>query len=116
MPSKHEALVNYVAKDLLSGMSVTVKRMFGGHGFYHYGKMFGLEADGRIYFKVNDDNRPEYEKAGSEPFKYSSKDKKAVTMSYWTLPDDVMEDHEKALVWASKAVKAASQAKKKGKK
>lgn len=74
--------------------------------------MFGLEADGEIFFKVNDENRPDYEQAGSHPFQYSSKDRKAVTMSYWTLPDEVMENHEEAVKWARKAIKVTSGGKK----
>ncbi len=109
MPSKHQALVQYVAEDLLAGLkSVTVKRMFGGHGFYHAGKIFGLEADGEIFFKVNEESQSEYEKAGSHPFQYSSKDKKAVTMSYWTVPDEVMENPDEAVKWARKAIRAAN--------
>ncbi|MCK9360948.1 TfoX/Sxy family protein [Patescibacteria group bacterium] len=112
MPSKHEALVKYVAEDLLAGLkSVTVKRMFGGHGFYFGGKMFGLEANGEIFFKVNGENQSDYEKAGSHPFQYSSKDKKAVTMSYWTVPDEIMENPEEAVKWARLAIKAASASK-----
>lgn len=113
MPSKHAAFVQYVAEDVLSEIPVKTKGMFGGHGLYHDGKMFGLEADGKIYFKVNDETRSDYEEADSEPFKYSSKDKKAVTMSYWLVPEDVLEDREKAVEWARKAIRVANDSKKK---
>ena len=111
MPSKHAAFVQYVAEDVLSELEVKTKRMFGGHGFYHAGKMFGLEADGKIYFKVNDATRPDYEAADSEPFQYSAKDRKAVTMSYWMLPEEVLEDRERAIAWAKKAIGVAEMAK-----
>jgi DNA transformation protein len=113
MSSKHAAFVQYVAEDVLSELAVKTKRMFGGHGFYHDGRMFGLEADGKIYFKVNDSTRPEYERAESEPFKYSSKDRKAVTMSYWLVPEEVLEDRERAVEWAKKAIQVAADSKKK---
>ncbi|MCC7522836.1 TfoX/Sxy family protein [Candidatus Uhrbacteria bacterium] len=117
MPSKHADYVRYIAEDLLAGLPhITVKRMFGGHGFYFEGRMFGLEADGRIYFKVDEQSQPDYELAGSEPFRYSSKDRTSVTMSYWTLPDDVLEDHEKAVMWAEKAIQAARRSSMKKKK
>ncbi len=108
MPSKHEALVKYVTDDLLSGIKgVTAKRMFGGHGFYSGGKMFGLEADGEIFFKVNKETQSDFEQAGSHPFQYSSKDRKAVTMSYWSVPDEVMENPDEAVKWARRAIKVA---------
>lgn len=117
MPSKHADYVRYIAEDLLAGLrTVTIKRMFGGHGFYFDGMMFGLEADGRIYFKVDEQTRPDYERAGSEPFRYSSKDRASVAMSYWMLPEDVLEDHEKALAWADKAIQAAQRSSSKKKK
>jgi len=103
--SRIDAFVQYVAEDVLSEIAVTTKRMFGGHGFYYEGKMFGLEAKGKIYFKVNDLNRSDYEKADSEPFTYSSKDRKTVTMSYWLVPEEVLEDREKAVEWARKAIR-----------
>jgi DNA transformation protein len=113
MPSVHAAFVQYVAEDVLSELDVKTKRMFGGHGFYHAGKMFGLEADGKIYFKVNEETRSDYENTESEPFKYSSKDRKAVTLSYWLVPEEVLEDREKAVAWAKKAIGVAEKVKSK---
>ncbi len=110
MPSTHAAFVQYVAEDVLSELEVKTKRMFGGHGFYHQGKMFGLEADGKIYFKVGDETRADFEQAGSEPFRYSAKDRTSVTMSYWMVPEEILEDREQAAVWARKAIAVAQQA------
>jgi len=113
MPSKHAAFVQYVAEDILSDIDVKTRPMFGGHGFYHDGKMFGLEADGKIYFKVSDKNRTDYEQVGSEPFTYAVQGKKTMTMSYWTLPEEVLENRELAVEWANKAIRVAFAAKKK---
>lgn len=108
MPSKHADYVQYIVQDVLADLRpIIVKRMFGGHGFYFEGSMFGLEADGRIYFKVDLLTRPDYEQAESEPFRYSSKDRAAVTMSYWRVPDDVLEDRSRAVTWAGNAIQAA---------
>ncbi|MFA5935466.1 MAG: TfoX/Sxy family protein [Patescibacteria group bacterium] len=113
MPSKHAAFVQYVAEDLLAKLTPSVRPMFGGHGFYSGGKMFALEADGKIYFKVDKATQKDFEEAGSEPFRYSSKDRKSVTMSYWTVPETVLEDHELAVTWAKKAIKVALNIRKK---
>lgn len=32
---------------------VEMRRMFGGHGVYHEGRMFGLIAGNRLYLKVD---------------------------------------------------------------
>lgn len=105
---KIDEYISYIANDILSGLGdVKTRRMFGGHGFYVNGKIFGIEADGKIYFKVADYNRADYEKAGCEPFHYSRKDKGAISMSYWEVPEDVLENREKAVQWARKAVQAS---------
>ena len=44
---------------------VSARAMFGGHGIYRDGTMFALVAEGVLYFKVTDANRPAYEQADS---------------------------------------------------
>ncbi len=79
---KTDEYISYIANDILSELGdVNTRRMFGGHGFYLNGKIFGIEANGKIYFKVTDRNRADYEEAGCEPFQYSRKDKGAVCIS-----------------------------------
>lgn len=107
MPNTDE-YISYIANDILSELGdVKTRRMFGGHGLYLNGKIFGIEANGKIYFKVTDSNRADYKIAGCEPFHYSRKDKGAVSMSYWEVPEDVLENREKAVQWAQKAVQAS---------
>ena len=68
---------------------VTAKRMFGGWGLYRERQIFAIIADDRLYFKVDEHNRPDYEAAGSQPFTYNAKGKRAV-MSYWLVPAHVL--------------------------
>jgi DNA transformation protein len=75
---------------------ITHKAMFGGHGIWERGDMFALiSSDSTLYFKVNDDTRPRYEEAGSEQF---------MTMPYWSVPADLLEDREELQVWAAEAI------------
>lgn len=102
--------------DLLSHVDgVSARSMFGGFGLYKGGVMFALIADDGLYYKVGSTNQPDYEDAGSEPFTYSGK-KKPVQMSYWRLPEDVMEDPDDLRDWTLKAYDAALKAKKPSKK
>ena len=56
--------------DLLAPLGpVTARRMFGGFGIYLDGVMFALIADDILYLKVDDRTRPDYEAAGSAPFR-----------------------------------------------
>lgn len=97
--------------DLLDPFGVvTAKAMFGGYGLYRQGQIFGIVVEDAPYFKVNDANRAEYESAGSEPFTYEAKGKR-VTMSYWQVPLDILDDADVLCVWAEKAYRAARQSK-----
>ena len=82
--------------------------MFGGHGLFHEGLMFGIVADGRVYLKVDEENRTAFEDAGTGPFKPFTH--KPMTMSYWEVPVAVLDDTEQLLAWAEAARAAAGRA------
>lgn len=108
--SFHEYVMNELFVDIYG---VTSKHMFGGWGFYKDGIFFALIADGQLYFKVDQINQPDYEKHGSKPFIYTGHKGKSVTMSYWELPADVMDDKVVLEKYVEKSVAAASNSKKK---
>jgi len=90
--------------DVFQGIDgITSKRMFGGFGFYRSGKIFGIIAEGKLYFKTGDTNRHDFEKLGSKPFVFSSK-RGSVTISYYELPLEIMEDKEILEEWIEKAL------------
>jgi len=95
---------------------LTIRSMFGGDGVFRDGLMFGLVADEVLYLKVDAQNQPAFEEAGSAPFTYEGKGK-PVRMSYWECPADVMEDPDAFADWARDAYDAALRGnRKKGKK
>ena len=92
---KDQSFHDYVVDDLLGDVpGIASRAMFGGWGIYKSGSIFGIIAGGELYFKVGIENRPEFERMGSHPFVYTGH-KKPVTMSYWLVPEDVLEDWEK---------------------
>lgn len=94
----------------LGGMSA--RAMFGGHGIYCHGQIFAIIADGELYFKVGDDNRADYEEAGSHPFQYDGKGK-VITMSYWSLPEDVLSDPAQLKQWVRRSLEVSAKSAKK---
>lgn len=98
--------VAFLCELMASVGRVTARRMFGGHGLYHEGRMIALVADGRLYLKVDATTRPAFEAAGSSPFVYEGK-AKPVAMSYWLAPDDALDDPALMAPWARRAVDAA---------
>jgi DNA transformation protein and related proteins len=85
---------------------VTARRMFGGAGLYVDGLIVGLEIEGTLYLKTDDLTRERFAVAGGSPFVYAGKGK-AITVSYWTAPDEAMDSPEAMRPWAMLALDAS---------
>jgi DNA transformation protein len=103
-----EGFKSFAVDQLEALGDVVPKSMFGGVGLYSRGVFFGLVAADVLYLKVDDVNRPDYERHGSKPFKpYADR---AGTMQYWSVPLHVLESEPALIEWARKAVAAAERA------
>jgi DNA transformation protein len=105
--------LQYVLEQLARTGRVSSRRMFGGVGLYCDGVFFGIIDDDTLYFKVDDSTRADYEARGMKPFR-PYRDKPEVSMSYYTVPVDVLDDAEDLVAWARRSV-AASATKQTGK-
>ena len=89
----------------LSGLGqITSRSMFGGHGLYWNGTIFGIVFGGRLYLKVDDQSRPEYERRGMEPFRPNERQ---TLKAYYEVPPDVLDDAEALTSWVREAIRAA---------
>jgi DNA transformation protein len=86
---------------------VNARRMFGGHGLYYEGLMFAIVMDNRLFLKVDEQNRPDFEVLGLTPFTYPMKGR-PVALSYWSAPDAIFDDPSEAVRWARSAWEAAA--------
>jgi DNA transformation protein and related proteins len=86
---------------------VRARRMFGGHGLYVDEVFVALIADERLYLKTDDATRPAFERAGCQPFAYSRRDRSAVTLGYWTAPEEALDSARAMEPWARLALAAA---------
>lgn len=95
--------------DLLGGWrGIAARRMFGGHGLFRDGMMFGLVVDETLYLKVDERNRPAFVAAGMRPFTYRRATRAApVELSYWQAPAEILDDAEEMARWARGAWEAA---------
>lgn len=104
------SFVAFIA-DALSGLEgLRSRSMFGGFGLYVKEDFFGIVWKGTLYFRVDDASRPEFEARGAKPFVYS-RDGKSMTMTYFEVPADIIEDHEGLRRWAERAIASARDAK-----
>lgn len=115
---KVSQFVEYVIGDQLAQLSgLSARSMFGGFGIYLDGTIVGIVVGDELYLKVDESNRAEYEAMGSTPFSYEKKDGKSTSISYWSVPDEVIEDSERlaALVYSSYEINLAREVTKKNK-
>jgi DNA transformation protein len=87
---------------------VQLRRMFGGHGIYLDGLIFALEADGMIWMKTDEINRPGFAAIGSRAFTYSKGKVEAQVTSYWLLPETAFEDPDELRALTRSAMGAAA--------
>ncbi|WP_445286617.1 TfoX/Sxy family protein [Variovorax atrisoli] len=85
---------------------IETKRMFGGHGVWHEGRMIALVADETLYLKSDAESAVHFDRLNLQPFTYMRQGK-AMPMSYRLAPADLFEDREEAARWGRLAYEAA---------
>lgn len=97
-------------KHCMQGLGpVSVRRMFGGAGVYADGVMFGLIADDTLYLKADDKTKRVYVSEGLGPFVYEGGGR-TVAMSYWRIPERLLDDPDEMVSWARTALGVAQRA------
>jgi DNA transformation protein len=85
---------------------IETRRMFGGHGVWHEGRMIALVAKDTLYLKADAGSAEHFDKQNLPPFTYV-REGKAMPMSYRLAPADLFEDREEAALWGRRAYEAA---------
>jgi len=114
--AKHSEFIQFLLEILGPLGDISACPMFGGYAIRKKRFPFALVMDDRVYFKVDDSNRKDYERAGSKPFTYMARGKEIV-VSNWEVPVDILEDDDKLLKWAEKSydISVTAKAKKRSK-
>lgn len=97
--------LEYVLERLGTVGTVTARRMFGGVGIYFDITFFALIDNDTLYFKVNNENRSDYEAEQMEPFRPFGED--SYSMKYYSVPERVVEDNQLLREWMMKSVAVA---------
>ncbi|RYF35435.1 MAG: TfoX family protein [Comamonadaceae bacterium] len=85
---------------------IEARRMFGGHGIYHEGRMIGLVTGNTLFLKSDAGNAADFDRLQLPAFSYTRGDK-VMQMSYRQAPADLFEDREEAARWGRSAYEAA---------
>ena len=103
-----EQYLAFVLDQMGQVRAVTSRRMFGGAGFYAGEHFFAVADDDTLYFKVDAQSRPLFEREGMGPFQPMGPDKPM--RGYYELPPRVLEDSDELRQWMMRAIDVARRA------
>jgi DNA transformation protein len=86
---------------------VTMRRMFGKTGVFCNGLMFGMVASDTLYVRVDDHNKTIFEESESVPPLNYEKSGRTVDLSFWRVPERLLDEPDELVVWARAALAAA---------
>lgn len=101
---------DYIVFDVLADISgIHIKGLFGGYGFYLDDIIFGAylnqgENTGGFYLKADKEFGAEIKEVGGFQFIYTGhKTRGPISMPYWYVPEEILEDREKITDWTYRA-------------
>jgi len=107
---KPDRYVEFVIEQMAPLGEITSRYMFGGWCLYCDGFTFALIADGMVYLKGDQENMPQFEARGLQPFRpFPDRDE---VMKYFQAPPEIFEDESALRQWCGGAIAAARRAKK----
>lgn len=98
--------IRYLCDQLRGWGPIQVRRMFGGHGVFRGGVMFGLIHAETLYLRSDAATRDDFAALGMKPFSYR-RSGKHVALGYHQAPADALDDCDLLAEWADKAYAAA---------
>jgi DNA transformation protein len=98
--------IRYLRDQLRGWAPIEVRRMFGGHGIFRDGTMFGLIHADTLYLRSDDRSRADFAAAGMGPFRYRRRGR-LVALGYHQAPPEAIEESERLAGWADRAYDAA---------
>ncbi len=102
-----DSFKEFVLDQLRALPELRAKAMFGGYGLYSGARFFAILAEGQLYFKVDAAGRAAFIERGMKPFTYGRANK-LMTMSYYEVPAEVLENPVMAVAWAQQSILLAA--------
>ena len=91
-------------------------RFFGGYGLKSAGVQFAMIFQGTLYLRVDEALAADLMRRGSSPFEYDRRDRHVVVDTYYSVPEDGLEDADLLADWARRSIAAAAKSRRPAKK
>ena len=95
--------LQFILEQLHGLGQVHARRMFGAAGLYCDEIFFGIISEDTLYLRVDEASRPDYTSRGMQAFRPYA-DRPEVSMTYFEVPADVLEDADELLTWSRRAL------------
>jgi DNA transformation protein len=86
---------------------ISMRRMFGKTGVFCQGVMFGMVTEDTLYVRVDDHNRATFREAESSPPLNYAKKGTSIDLSFWRVPERLIDEPDELVAWARAALAAA---------
>jgi DNA transformation protein and related proteins len=106
---RKDAFRDFVIEQLADLRGLECKALYSGYGLWCDKTFFAVIGKGRLYFRVNEETRPDYLAASSCPLLSRGGTRQ---LDFLEVPSAVQKDAEQLLEWAEKAITGARQNKK----
>lgn len=112
-----EGLIDWIAECTASLGTLSKRAMMGGATLYLDGQVFAiLTSDGVLRFKADAASDRVWDAEGADRFTFTSDDGRVSSMNYRRAPDNVFDDSDAMLRWATLGLEAGLRAPKKARK
>ena len=98
--------LQYLLEQLAALGELRAQRMFGGVGLYCDEVFFGIVSEDTLYLRVDAAGRADLSARGMQAFRPYA-DRADVSLSYFEVPAEVLEDAAALTAWSRRAVAAA---------
>jgi DNA transformation protein len=102
-----DSFAEFLREQLAPLGRLTMRRMFGKTGVFCGGLMFGMVTEDTFYVRVDDHNREVFKEAASTPPLSYEKRGRSIDLSFWRVPERLLDEPDELVTWARSALAAA---------
>ncbi len=101
------AFAEFLREQLAPVGQVTTRRMFGKTGVFCEGVMVGMVTHNVLYLRVDEQSKGVFKACEAEPPLNYVKQGAAIDLSFWRLPDRLLDEPDEFVAWVRHALAAA---------